>query len=71
MPDENGVRKIEAPPEFHALNGVAERAILSSCTQTYAYLGRGDTLVRRNGEKAAAGYSRRRLAGAGAATRAV
>jgi len=26
--DEHGVNKIEAPPEVHALNGVAERAIL-------------------------------------------
>ena len=29
MLDENSVNKVEAPPEVHALNGVAERAILS------------------------------------------
>ena len=36
--DEHGVNKIEAPPEVHALNGVAERAILSIFTQVRAHL---------------------------------
>ena len=36
--DEHGVNKIEAPPEVHALNGVAERAILSIFSQVRAHL---------------------------------
>ena len=36
--DENGVNKIEAPPEVHALNGVAERAILSIFTRVRTHL---------------------------------
>ena len=36
--DENGVNKVEAPPEVHALNGVAERAILSIFTRVRTHL---------------------------------
>jgi len=56
--DEHGVNKIEAPPEVHALNGVAERAILSIFTQVRArakqraqrLLGRGHVSQYRHPE---------------------